>query len=154
LECDPGYKRGYALENRNDDQTLHRVSTFSSSFPRHPPFTPVSIPTTRHTRHTPLNVPPPFSYDVECTSHGEDATKNEPFASQLFSCDAPGVDRFHFEGNISDADMSDYYLPPFERPMSSPDAKPAAIMCSFPTINGVPSCANSLTQNTLARDTW
>jgi beta-glucosidase-like glycosyl hydrolase len=95
-----------------------------------------------------------IAYDVECTSHGEDANMNEPFIYRLFSCDAPGVDRFHFEANISDADLSDYYLPPFERAMRSPDAKPASIMCSFPSINGVSSCANSLTQNTLARNTW
>ena len=27
----------------------------------------------------------------------------------LFDCDAPGVDRFHFEGFVSDADLNDYY---------------------------------------------
>ena len=51
-------------------------------------------------------------------------------------CDAPGVDRFHFEGVVSDADLNDYYLPVFERPLSR--ARPAAIMCSFASVNGVP----------------
>ena len=64
----------------------------------------------------------------------------------LFDCDAPGVDRFHFEGFVSDADLNDYYLPVFARPLSR--ALPAAIMCSFASLNGVPSCANGLMQNT------
>ena len=42
----------------------------------------------------------------------------------LFDCDAPGVDRFHFEGFVSDADLNDYYLPVFSRPLSR--ARPAA----------------------------
>ena len=67
-------------------------------------------------------------------------------------CDAPGVDRFHFEGRVSDADLNDYYLAVFERPLRR--ARPAAIMCSFASVNGVPSCANGLMQNTLARQTW
>ena len=70
----------------------------------------------------------------------------------LFDCDAPGVDRFHFEGFVSDADLNDYYLPVFSRPLSR--ARPAAIMCSFASLNGVPSCANGLMQNTLARQSW
>ena len=70
----------------------------------------------------------------------------------LFDCDAPGVDRFHFEGFVSDADLNDYYLPVFARPLSR--ALPAAIMCSFASLNGVPSCANGLMQNTLARQSW
>ena len=31
---------------------------------------------------------------------------------------AMGVDRFHFEGNVSDADLNDYYLPVFKRPLT------------------------------------
>ena len=61
----------------------------------------------------------------------------------------------HAEGQTPgylDADLNDYYLPVFARPLSR--ALPAAIMCSFASLNGVPSCANGLMQNTLARQSW
>jgi beta-glucosidase-like glycosyl hydrolase len=92
-----------------------------------------------------------IAYDVECSSGGD--TSQEAGATKTgFDCDAPGVDRFHFEGFLSDADLTDYYLAIFQRAIGK--ARPASIMCSFPSINGVPSCANGLMQNTLARDTW
>ena len=99
-----------------------------------------------------------LAYDVECSSGGRVTPSSSRdvigggATATLFDCDAPGVDRFHFEGFISDADLNDYYLPVFKNPLSR--AHPAAIMCSFASVNGVPSCANGLMQNTLARDTW
>jgi hypothetical protein len=81
---------------------------------------------------------------VECSSGGKVAPASSRDAigggatSTLFDCDAPGVDRFHFEGAISDADLNDYYLRVFRRPLTH--ARPAAIMCSFASVNGVPSC--------------
>jgi beta-glucosidase-like glycosyl hydrolase len=91
-----------------------------------------------------------IAYDVECSSGG--TNQGVGATSTPFDCAAPGVGRFHFEGNLSDADLNDYYLAAFKRPMVA--ARPASIMCSFPSVNGVPSCANGLMQNTLARDTW
>lgn len=93
-----------------------------------------------------------LAYDVECTSGGKNSGNGGQMIQNLFSCAAPGVDRFHFEGFISDADLNDYYLAVFKRPIAN--ARPASIMCSFPSVNGVPSCANGLMQNSLARDTW
>lgn len=99
-----------------------------------------------------------LGYSVECSSGGKVAPGSSRDAigggatATLFDCDAPGVDRFHFEGFISDADLNDYYLPVFKRPLRA--AAPAAIMCSFASVNGVPSCANGLMQNTLARQSW
>lgn len=92
-----------------------------------------------------------IAYDVECSSGG-DTSQGAGATKTPFDCDAPGVDRFHFEGFLSDADLTDYYLAIFQRAIGK--ARPASIMCSFPSINGVPSCANGLMQNTLARDTW
>ena len=99
-----------------------------------------------------------LGYDLECSSGGRVVVASSRDAigggatSTSFDCDAPGVDRFHFEGVVSDADLNDYYLPVFKRPLTH--AQPAAIMCSFASVNGVPSCANGLMQNTLARQTW
>jgi beta-D-xylosidase 4 len=92
-----------------------------------------------------------IAYDVECSSGG-DTSQEAGVTRTPFDCDAPGVDRFHFEGFISDADLTDYYLAIFRRAIGN--ARPASIMCSFPSVNGVPSCANGLMQNTLARETW
>ena len=45
----------------------------------------------------------------------------------FFGCDAPGVDRFHFDAKIPQEDLAEYYLAVFEAPIKS--AKPASIMC-------------------------
>ena len=84
------------------------------------------------------------AYDLECTSGGSDG--------DFLGCDAPGVDRFHFDAQIPQADLAEYYLPVFESPIKG--AKPASIMCAFNSINGEPSCSSDLLMNKLARDTW
>ena len=58
-------------------------------------------------------------YDLECSSGGSDL--------DFFGCDAPGVDRFHFDAKIPQEDLAEYYLAVFEAPIKS--AKPASIMC-------------------------
>lgn len=63
-----------------------------------------------------------------------------------------GVDRFHFDAQVSDQDFVETYLPTFEACMR--DAKGASVMCSYNAMNGVPSCANSLILQTIARDAW
>jgi beta-D-xylosidase 4 len=60
-----------------------------------------------------------------------------------------GTDRFHFDAHVSDLDLVETYLPSFESCIH--DAHVASIMCSFNSINGVPSCANPLLLNTIAR---
>lgn len=44
------------------------------------------------------------------------------------------------------------YFPTFHACVSEGGAK--SIMCSYNAVNGVPSCANSLFQNTAVRDQW
>ena len=68
---------------------------------------------------------------MECSSGGKLRFVTPP--TKIFDCDAPGVDRFHFEGVMSNADLNDYYLPVFKRPLSR--ARPAAIMVSPGTPN-------------------
>ncbi len=60
-----------------------------------------------------------------------------------------GTDRFHFNAIVSDQDLVETYLPPFESCIR--DAGVASIMCSFNSINGVPACANKLLLTTIAR---
>jgi beta-D-xylosidase 4 len=60
-----------------------------------------------------------------------------------------GTDRFHFNAIISDQDIVETQLPPFESCIR--DARVASIMCSFNEINGVPACANQFFLQTIAR---
>jgi beta-D-xylosidase 4 len=60
-----------------------------------------------------------------------------------------GMDRFHFDAKVSDQDLLETYLPPFESCIR--DAKVASIMCSYNSVNGIPSCANQFLLQTLAR---
>ena len=60
-----------------------------------------------------------------------------------------GVDRHYFNAIVSDQDLFETYLPPFETCIR--DAKVASIMCSYNAVNGVPSCGNQFLLQTLAR---
>jgi beta-D-xylosidase 4 len=60
-----------------------------------------------------------------------------------------GTDRFHFDAQISDQDLVETYLPPFESCIR--DARAASVMCSYNAINGIPLCANTFQLDTLAR---
>jgi beta-glucosidase-like glycosyl hydrolase len=60
-----------------------------------------------------------------------------------------GTDRFHFNAIVSDQDLVETYLPPFESCVR--DARGASIMCSYNAINGIPACANKFLLTTIAR---
>jgi beta-D-xylosidase 4 len=60
-----------------------------------------------------------------------------------------GTDRFRFNAIISDQDLVETQLPPFESCIRN--ARVASIMCSFNEINGVPACANEFFLQTIAR---
>lgn len=51
-----------------------------------------------------------------------------------------GTDRHHFNAIVSDQDLVETYLPPFKSCIQ--DAQVASIMCSYNSINGIPSCAH------------
>ncbi|UJR16933.1 hypothetical protein I4U23_003831 [Adineta vaga] len=63
-----------------------------------------------------------------------------------------GTDRFHFDAIISDQDLVETYLPPFEKCIR--DAHVASIMCSYNSINGIPNCANQFELEILARESF
>jgi hypothetical protein len=56
-----------------------------------------------------------------------------------------------FNANITDFDLHDSYFRAFHAGVVEGQA--SLIMCSYASINGVPSCANPLL-TTLVRDTW
>jgi hypothetical protein len=64
------------------------------------------------------------------------------------------VDRHDYDATVSDLDFADTYLPAFEACASKDKAAASSMMCSYNSINGVPSCANNYILKDLARDTW
>ncbi|RDX51851.1 glycoside hydrolase family 3 protein [Lentinus brumalis] len=63
-----------------------------------------------------------------------------------------GIVRYGFDARVTQQDLSDYYLPPFQTCVR--DAKVASVMCSYNAVNGIPSCANSFLLQDILRDTW
>jgi beta-D-xylosidase 4 len=71
-----------------------------------------------------------------------------------------GYDLENWDGNsrlgndlsVTQQDLAEYYTPQFLA--SARYAKVGSVMCSYNSVNGVPSCANSFFLQTLLRDTW
>ncbi|KAG5715415.1 putative exo-1,4-beta-xylosidase bxlB, partial [Termitomyces sp. T112] len=63
-----------------------------------------------------------------------------------------GNDRTSFNAVVTNQDLSEYYLPSFQSCVR--DAKVGSIMCSYNSVNGIPSCANSYLLQTILRDFW
>jgi len=63
-----------------------------------------------------------------------------------------GTDRWHFDAQVSDLDLVETYLPPFESCIRN--ARAASIMSSLNAVNGIPSCANKFFLQTIARFTF
>ncbi|KAB1999197.1 hypothetical protein ES319_D12G144600v1 [Gossypium barbadense] len=63
-----------------------------------------------------------------------------------------GVDRFHFNAQVSKQDIEDTFDVPFK--MCVQDGNVASVMCSYNEVNGVPTCADpNLLRNTV-RGQW
>ncbi|KAG6919306.1 hypothetical protein DXG01_007439 [Tephrocybe rancida] len=60
--------------------------------------------------------------------------------------------RTSFDAQVSMQDLSEYYLAPFQACVR--DAKVASVMCSYNSVNGIPSCANSYLLQTVLREHW
>ncbi|KAJ9455973.1 putative beta-D-xylosidase 2 [Diplonema papillatum] len=62
------------------------------------------------------------------------------------------TNRNYFDAIINDQDEADTYLPAFHDCIYN--AKGVGIMCSYNSVNGVPSCANGRIMNGIARGEW
>ena len=62
-----------------------------------------------------------------------------------------GFTRHNFDAKIDDYTMADTYLPAFK--MTVQEGKAKGAMCSYNSINGVPTCASPLLNHTL-RGAW
>jgi beta-glucosidase-like glycosyl hydrolase len=74
------------------------------------------------------------------------ATKDFP------SDEFPRCQRDHFNAIVDDQSLVEYYLPSFRAIVQSQAV--SSVMCSYPTVNGVPSCGNKLFLTQLLRNTW
>ena len=63
-----------------------------------------------------------------------------------------GEDRTAFSANVSQQELIEYFLPPFERCIR--DARAGSIMCSYNALNEIPTCADDFLIQTVARDLW
>ncbi|KAH7288222.1 hypothetical protein KP509_31G017600 [Ceratopteris richardii] len=63
-----------------------------------------------------------------------------------------GVDRFHFNAEVTEQDLDDTYQPPFKNCLVNGNA--ACIMCSYNRVNGVPSCVDKNLLIGTVREQW
>ncbi|XP_059639117.1 probable beta-D-xylosidase 5 [Cornus florida] len=63
-----------------------------------------------------------------------------------------GVDRFHFDARVTEQDMVETFLRPFE--MCVKDGDVSSVMCSFNRINGIPICADPKLLKDTIRGEW
>ncbi|KAJ7070004.1 beta-xylosidase [Mycena amicta] len=63
-----------------------------------------------------------------------------------------GNSRFSFNAIISQQDLAEFYLQPFQSCVR--DAKVGSVMCSYNAVNGIPSCADTWLLQTVLRDLW
>jgi beta-D-xylosidase 4 len=63
-----------------------------------------------------------------------------------------GNSRLGFDASITQQDLSEYYTPQFLA--ASRYAKARSFMCSYNSVNGVPSCSSSFLLQTLLRENW
>jgi len=98
---------------------------------------------------------------------GMQEAPEDPFHIQASSCckhyaansmeattdgDGESHTRHNYDANITMQDLVDSYLKPFQSCVEK--GKVSSLMCSYNSINGVPSCANDWLLTTLARDEW
>lgn len=75
-----------------------------------------------------------------------------PFSTADNLEDWHGVDRHHYDGNVTQQDLADTYQPAFESGVR--EGKATSVMCSYQATNGVPSCANGDWNNKILRQSW
>jgi beta-D-xylosidase 4 len=61
-------------------------------------------------------------------------------------------DRNHYDANITQQDLIDSYMVPFQACVEK--GKVSGLMCSYNSVNGVPSCANDWLLTDTARNEW
>ncbi|KAF8392684.1 hypothetical protein HHK36_023033 [Tetracentron sinense] len=63
-----------------------------------------------------------------------------------------GVDRYHFDARVTEQDMLETFLRPFE--MCVKDGDVSSVMCSYNRVNGIPTCADPKLLKDTIRGEW
>ncbi|KAH9310561.1 hypothetical protein KI387_025596, partial [Taxus chinensis] len=63
-----------------------------------------------------------------------------------------GVDRFHFNAEVTEQDLEDTYQPPFKSCVQ--EGHVSSVMCSYNRVNGVPTCADGNLLKETVRGQW
>ncbi|CAK9181727.1 unnamed protein product [Ilex paraguariensis] len=63
-----------------------------------------------------------------------------------------GVDRYHFDSRVTEQDMVETFLRPFE--MCVKDGDVTSVMCSYNRVNGIPACADPKLLKDTIRGEW
>ncbi|XP_015900127.2 probable beta-D-xylosidase 5 [Ziziphus jujuba] len=63
-----------------------------------------------------------------------------------------GVDRYHFNAKVTEQDMTETFLRPFE--MCVKDGDVSSVMCSYNSVNGIPTCADPNLLKGIIRGKW
>ncbi|KAH7676325.1 Xylan 1,4-beta-xylosidase protein [Dioscorea alata] len=61
-------------------------------------------------------------------------------------------DRFHYNSNVTEQDMAETFLRPFEMCVKEGDV--SSVMCSYNRVNGIPTCADSRLLSGTIRGDW
>ncbi|KAK3712306.1 hypothetical protein LTR37_009168 [Vermiconidia calcicola] len=60
--------------------------------------------------------------------------------------------RYQFDARVDSQDLREYYMPPFQT--CARDSNVGSVMCSYNSLNGVPTCADPYLLQTILREHW
>ncbi|XAR72962.1 Xylan 1,4-beta-xylosidase [Bertholletia excelsa] len=63
-----------------------------------------------------------------------------------------GIDRFHFDAEVTAQDLEDTYQPPFKSCVE--EGHVSSVMCSYNRVNGIPACADPNLLQGVVRGQW
>ncbi|KAF2874785.1 glycoside hydrolase superfamily [Massariosphaeria phaeospora] len=112
-------------------------------------------------QETPGEDPYHLSSYVHALIKGLQGDASDPYKRVVATCkhyagydieDWNGNLRYQFDAQISQQDLVEYYLPPFQS--CARDSNVGAFMCSYNAVNGVPTCADPYLLQTILREHW
>ncbi|PSN63439.1 glycoside hydrolase [Corynespora cassiicola Philippines] len=112
-------------------------------------------------QETPGEDPYHLSSYVHALIRGLQGETGDPFKRVVATCkhfagydieNWNGNHRYQFDAQISQQDLVEYYLPPFQS--CARDSNVGGFMCSYNAVNGVPTCADPYLLQTILREHW
>ncbi|KAL0576686.1 hypothetical protein V5O48_005285 [Marasmius crinis-equi] len=156
-----------------DDSLVHSIATVTSTEGRafsnsnrsglnffSPNINPFKDPRWGRGQETPGEDPFHISqYVFQYVTGLQGGVAPEPYLKVIADCkhwvgydleNSGNITRHTFNAIVSQQDLAEYYSPPFQSCVR--DAKAASIMCSYNSVNGIPSCASPYLLQDVARD--